>query len=181
MILYIDLIYSFYFNIKGNNYIMLKYLKSKRQIYIGIGIILIVLIICFFIPHTFHTNNEKGILIQIQKGIDGILYSYKLNEQEVADFVAILEKSKFYRGVSEPEMRFSDKSVDIIINGSGSINPIIEIYYDTDRTYISANISKGIFLNVRYRISNATQVKEFIENIVNVKTNEFEIIPSSNR
>lgn len=156
---------------------MLKYLKNYRKIYTILGIIIVILSVYFFWPKTFKVNSEDHLIIQIDKEINHVGCSYELNEQEINNFVKILEKSKFRHGVSKPERMFSDRSTHIIVNGGGG-SPIITTYYDTDKTYVFANISEGIFLNMYHRISNKDEIRKFVENIVNTKISEFGKIPS---
>jgi hypothetical protein len=74
---------------------------------------------------------------------------------------------------------FDDKV--IFVTAGGSLGPIhITIYYDTDRTYVFANISNRIIRNHYYRISNKDEIRSYIENIVNTKAFEFEKVSIDN-
>lgn len=154
---------------------MIKHLKNHGKLYIGIAAVLIAVFIYFFLPRTFKLSDEEKIYIQIDKEIDGISHYYVLNEQETDELTAIFKKSRFYRGVSKPDNMFSDKSVHVIVQGN--LSPIIRIYYDTEKTYVFANISTGMFLNIHHRISNSKEIKNFVETILNTKTNEFTKTP----
>jgi len=150
---------------------LLKHLKDYKKLYIAIGVIILILLVYFFWPLSFKASNKEQISIQIVKVINGTRNYYELNEQEVSDFVKILEKSKFYRGTSSPERMFGDKNVTALV--CGGISPNITIYYDTDKTYVFATISTSIFKNMDYRISNKEEIKDYIEHIVNTKISEF--------
>ena len=146
---------------------MRKHFKNYRKFYTIIGILIVIVIGYFFWPQTFNVSDEENVMISINRIIEGQYDDYELNTQEVSDFVQILEKSKFYRGVSRPEHMFAGKSLDIRV--IGGLGPLITIYYDTDKTYVFANISTGPFLNVYYRISNKEEIRKYVENIVNTK------------
>lgn len=155
---------------------MLKHLKNNLKRYIVIGILLIVLLGYFFMPQSFNVNGEEKVYIQIDKEIEGINCYYVLNEQEINSLVKILEKSKFYRGAAKPERMFSNKTIHVTIQGD--LSPIITIYYDNQKTFVWSYISTGILFDGYYRISNSTEVRRFIENIVNGKITEFLKIPT---
>ncbi len=154
---------------------MRKHFKNYRKAYTVLGILIIILLGYFFYPLTFKVMKGDQVYIHISKEIEGKSYTYDLNDQEISDFVNILEKSKFYRGVSKPEHMFAGKSLDIRV--IGGLGPLITIYYDTDKTYIFANISTGPFYNVYYRISNKADIRKFTENLVNSKSKEFIQVP----
>jgi hypothetical protein len=155
---------------------MLKNLKNNKIIYITLVIVIIILGY-FFWPRTFKVSNRDKISISIEKDIEDTGYYYVFNEQEINDFVKILKKSRFCHGVSRPDRMFAGKSIYVRV--IGGLSPGITIYYDDDKTYVFANISDGIFLNVYYRISNKDDIKSYIENIVNTKKAEFEKVPIS--
>lgn len=71
---------------------------------------------------------------------------------------------------------FAGKSTYIFVNGGG-LSPIITIYYDTDKTYVFANISNRVFLNGYYRISNNEEIRDYIENLINAQFYRFEKVP----
>ena len=154
---------------------MLRHLKNYRKFYALLSIIVIILTAYFFWPTTFKVSSEDHLIIQISKDINHVNCSYELNEQEVSEFVKILEKARFCHGVSKPDRMFSEKVVDVKVSGS-DLSPDIRIYYDTDKTYVLANISKGVFRNMYYRISKKHEIRKFVENIVNTKISEFKKI-----
>jgi hypothetical protein len=125
----------------------------------------------FFWPQSFKISNKDQVYIQIDKQIEGIDHNYVLNEQEVKELVNILEKSKICRGVSRPDQMFAGKSIRVIVDGG--LSTIITIYYDANKTYIFANNFTGIFFNVYYRISNKEDIKNYIEDVVNTRIDEF--------
>jgi hypothetical protein len=150
---------------------MQQHLKTYRKVYSVLVILIILLLSYFFWTKTFKVSDEEKIHVHIDKQINGISCNYEFNQQEVRDFVKILEKAKFRRGVSRPDRMFADKSIHVIVQGN--LGPIITIYYDDDKTYVFANISTPHFLNVYYRISNKKEIREFIEKIVVIKSDEF--------
>jgi len=155
---------------------MLQNLINNKKIYIPLALIIIILGY-FYWPQTFKNINEDQASISISKDIDGKTCYYDFSDQEVKDFIKILEKSKFCHGVSWPDRTFADKSVSVsMICDLGSIR--ISIYYDTDKTYTSALLPTEIILNNRYRISNKDEISNYIENIINTKNAEF--YPSDN-
>ncbi|MFT4146126.1 MAG: hypothetical protein QM644_16875 [Mobilitalea sp.] len=155
---------------------MRKHFKNYRRFYTILGMLIIILLVYFFLPRTFKVSDEENVMIDISKEIEGSRHFYELNAQEVSDFVKTLEKSRFYRGVSRPEHTFADKSINVMV--VGGLGPLITIYYNTDKTYVYANISTGPFLNVYHRISNQEDIVKFVEDIVNTKTEEFVQVPT---
>lgn len=147
-------------------------LKKYKAIYIGF-IVLILTLGYFFWPITFKENNLNQDII-LHKYNEGILYDYNLNEQEIVELHNLIKKSKFYHGVFRPDSMFSDKLIDFRVPGKTS--PIISIYYDVNKTYVFANISNKLKLNDYYRISNKNEIKNYIENIINIRATEFEKI-----
>lgn len=145
-------------------------LKKYKIVYACLIIIAIVFLVYFFWPTTYRSSNLDQDII-LHKYTDGIAYDYQLNVQEINDLVGILEKSKFYHGVLRPDSMSSDRLIDFRV--PGKVSPIISIYYDTNKTYVFANISDKIKLNDYYRISNKDEIRKFIENIVNTKAAEF--------
>lgn len=69
-----------------------------------------------------------------------------------------------------------DKLIDLRVIGGG--NPSISIYYDTNKTYVFANISNKRKLNHYYRISNKDEIRIYIEKIIDTRNNEFKKVPS---
>lgn len=148
-------------------------LKKSIKFYIAIVIIILFLGYFFWPIILKEINLDQNIIIH--KYTEGISYDYNLNEEEVSDLVKILKKSKFYHGVSRPDPMFSDKLIDFRVRGGGS--PSISIYYDTNKTYVFANISNKIILNDYYRISNKDEIRNFIEKIIDKRMNEFVKVP----
>ncbi len=152
-------------------------LKKSKKVYVVL-VIIILFLGYFFWPKTFKESNPDQVSINITKYTEGISYDYHLNKHEVNDFAKILEKSKFYHGVSRPDRMFGDKLIGIsVIGGGGSF--FIEIYNDTNKTYVFANISNKIILNDYYRISNKDEIRTYIENIIDTRTAEFEKTPAN--
>lgn len=138
---------------------------------------IIVLLIYFFWPIPFKISKEDNNFIRIYKDIEGTHCYYDLNEQEINDFIKILEKSKFRHGVFRPDDMIGDKLISVNVH-AGS-NPMIEIYYNNNRVYVYAIIPNFLNLNNYYRISNKDEIRSYIEKIINSKTSEFEKPPSS--
>jgi hypothetical protein len=154
--------------------------KKSKKVYIVLIIMLVITILIlgyFIFPKTFKTINLDQTSIIIIKYTEDISYNYHLNEEEVSDFVKILEKSKFYHGVFKPDSMYGDKLIDLRMIGGGNLS--ISIYYDTNKTYVFANISNKIILNDYYRISNKEEIRNFIENIIITRAYEFEKEPAN--
>jgi hypothetical protein len=115
----------------------------------------------FILPRTIKIYKEEDTFVYLSKYIEGEIYSYELNKQEISDFIKILSKSKLRRGVFRPERLVADKAIDISVGGG---IPHIVISYDEENTYIFATID-----NKFYRISNKDDIKYFIDGIVNLK------------
>lgn len=145
--------------------------KKFKALYIALTVVIILILGYFFWPLTFKESNLNQDII-IHKYSEGIPYDYQLNEQEVSELIKLVKEAKFYHGVSRPDSMFSDKLVDFRV--PGNISPIISIYYDDDKSYVFANISNNFIFNGYYRISNKDKIKNYIENIIDTRTTEFE-------
>lgn len=148
--------------------------KNSKKVYVVL-VLIILFLGYFFWPLTLEENNTSQVSSIINKYTEGIAYNYNLNEEEVSGLVKILEKSKFYQGIFRPDSMIGDKLIDLRVIGRGS--PSISIYYDTNKTYVFANISNKRILNHYYRISNKDEIRIYIENIINTRTTEFEEVP----
>jgi hypothetical protein len=158
----------------------LNMMKNKKKIYIALVFLIIMILFgYFFWPKIYKVNYEDIVFLSINTTIEGIPHYYDLNEQEISDFVKILEKTKFYHGVSKPDRMFGDKYFKVRV--TGCLFPTISIYYDTDKTYVFAKTSGKFFSNVYYRISNKNEIKNYIEKIINTKITEFKKVPSSEK
>lgn len=150
-------------------------IKKSKMFYVVL-VILVLLTGYFFWPTTYKEGNSNQDII-IHKYWNGISYDYHLNNEEASALIKILKKSKFYHGVFRPGRMVGDKLIDFRI--PGSVSPIIMIYYDTNKTYVFANISNKLILNDYYRISNKNDIRFFIENIIDAKATEFENISTN--
>lgn len=146
--------------------------KNTKRIYVTLILVIILVVTYFFWPRTIKISNEDQIFATISKDMS----DYELNKQELSDLIKIIKKSKFRHGVSRPDRMFADRSTNLSIGG-GMEHINLQFYYDTDKTYIYASMSDGMFLNVYYRISNKDEIKKYIENIVSSKENEFKEFP----
>lgn len=149
-------------------------LKKTKLIYIALVFLIIILLVYFFWPHSLKVGNEEQITIEINNDQDNGKCLYDLNKQEVGDFVKLLKKSRFYHGVSKPDRFFSDKIIYVRVVGYR--NTLISIYYDTNKTFVFADMSGKTILSPYYRISNKDEIRKFIEDIVNTKNAEFKPI-----
>lgn len=145
--------------------------KKSKKFYIVL-VILIVVFGYFFWPVTYKVSCLDYDIV-IHKSKDGVSYDYHLNDQEASDLIKILKKSKFYHGVFRPDRMFGDKLINFRV--PGNVSPSISIYYDTNKTYIFANISNRFILNDYYRISNKDDIRSYIENIIDSRASEFEM------
>lgn len=148
-------------------------MKKLKKGHIVIILLLVMLLCYFFWPRTFHTRAENEVHAYLDKAMGNGISNYELNEQEVNGLVKILEKSKFRHGVSIPDHMFADKYVGMSING-GDPSIDIEIYYDTDKTYVFSMLTPGWPMNGHYRISNKDEIRKYLENLIDTKTAEFE-------
>ncbi|MDF2844286.1 MAG: hypothetical protein K0R00_2712 [Herbinix sp.] len=144
-------------------------IKTKKIYGVLVFLIIILLLWYFFWPQSFQVGGENQISFKIYKDADNRKYTYILNKQEANDFAKLLDKSKLYHGVTIPKRIKSNKILYVRLEGG--LSTIISIYYDTNKTYVFAQIPSKISPN--YRISNEEEIKQFIEKIVDAKNAEF--------
>jgi hypothetical protein len=144
-------------------------IKTKKIYGVLVFLIIILLLGYFFWPQSFQVGGENQISFKIYKDADNRKYTYILNKQEANDFAKLLDKSKLYHGVTIPKRIKSNKILYVRLEGG--LSTIISIYYDTNKTYVFAQIPSKISPN--YRISNEEEIKQFIEKIVDAKNAEF--------